>query len=93
MEVNSRMIWLSLVTSMVLAIIIVSIVVEIMFDEMSTIVIRSEEIVGVVARGVLFIVLVNVIITWDVSHSGLVTVNHCGEPVHEEVCDSIVAHR
>ena len=93
MEVNSRMIWLSLVTSMVLAIIIVSIVVEIMFDEMSTIVIRSEEIVSVVARGVLFIVLVNVIITWDVSHSGLVTVNHCGEPVHEEVRDSIVAHR
>ena len=89
MEVNSGMIWLSLVTSMVLAIIVV----EIMFDEMSTIVIRSEEIVSVVARGVLFIVLVNVIITWDVSHSGLVTVNHCGEPVHEEVCDPIVAYR
>ena len=89
MEVNSGMIWLSLVTSMVLAIIVV----EIMFDEMSTIVIRSEEIVSVVARGVLFIVLVNVVVAWDISHSGLVAVNHRGEPVHEEVCDPIVAYR
>ena len=95
-EVHSRMIWLRLVRPVVLIImliVVMSVIVEVVLDEMFTIVIRGEEIVFVVARRVLFIVLVDVVIAWDISHCGLVTVNHCREPVHEEVCDSVVAHR
>lgn len=44
-----------------------------------------------VARGVLIIVLINVIVTWDVSQCRLVSINHCRESVHEEVCNSIIA--
>ena len=95
-EVYGRVVWLVLVQPMVfvvMLIVVVGVVVEIVLDEMITIVIWGEEIVCVVARRVLFVVLVNVVIAWDISHGGLVTVNHCGEPVHEEVCDSIVTHR
>ena len=68
-------------------------VVEIVLEKVLTIVVRSEHTVEVVACWIFVIVLVDEIVTWNLPQSRLVTVNHCGEPVHQKVCNVITILR